>query len=152
MTLFFDDLQQFHGANLNTDTAGDALGNGIAFLMNHDLHGAHFNTLAAANALLLVDHVHTGLGILGNCLMLTGLHALATLDANIGLGAVTLGNDLDAGIVLMKFLVEGLGTSTDALQASHTGNVFLNREFLHSRGFSFMYILFAYHYTILPSK
>ena len=131
MTLFFDDLQQFHGANLNTDTAGDALGNGIAFLMNHNLHGAHFNTLAAANALLLVDHVHAGLGILSNSLMFADLHALAALNANIGLGTVTLGDDLKAGIVLMEFLVESLGTSTDALQASHTFHILFNSKLLH---------------------
>ena len=146
--LLFDDLQQFHGASLDTDAAGDALGHRIAFPMNHNLHGAYLNTLAAANALLLVDHVHAGLGVLSNGLMLANLHALAALDAYIGLGAFTLCNNLDAGIVLMEFLVESLGAGSNALQAGHTGNVLLNREFLHRRGFSFMYILFVPYYTI----
>jgi len=147
--LLFDDLQQLHGTSLDADAAGDTLGNGIAFLMNHNLHGAYLNTLAATNALLLVDHVHAGLGVLSNGLMLANLHALAALDAHIGLGSFTLCNNLDAGIVLMEFLIESLGASANALQAGHTGNVLLNREFLHRRGFSFMYLLFASYYTIL---
>ena len=94
--LLFDDLQQFHGASLDTNAAGDALGHRIAFPMNHNLHGAYLNTLAAANALLLVDHVHAGLGVLGDGFMLTGTHALAALDAHIGLCNAGLVDHLDA--------------------------------------------------------
>ena len=43
--LLFDDLQNFHGADLYADTAGDALGNGVAFLQ--------FN---AVKAVLQADH------------------------------------------------------------------------------------------------
>ena len=129
--LLFDDLQNFHGADLYADAAGDALGNGIAFLMYHDLHGADLDALAALDALLLVDHVNAGLGILGDGFMLAGLHALAALDADIGLSAGALGKNLDAGIVLMEFLVKSFGASADALQTSHTFYIFLNSELLH---------------------
>ena len=94
--------------------------------MNHDLGGADFDALAAANALLLVDHVNAGLGVLSNCLMLTDLHALTALDADIGLCAFALGNDLNAGVIRMELLVKSLGAGTDALQASHTSDIFLN--------------------------
>lgn len=106
--LFFDDFQNTHGAILCTDTAGNALGSGIAFLNHNDLHGAGLSTLAAANAKLLVDHVHTGLGILGNGAMLTSTHTLATLNASLGLcTALTITHNLDAAVILMELLVEG---------------------------------------------
>ena len=130
--LLFDDLQNFHGADLYADAAGDALGNGVAFLMYHDLHGADLDALAALDALLLIDHVNAGLGILGNGFMLAGFHALAALDADIGLSAGALGKNLDAGIVLMEFLVKSFGASTDALQACHALYIFLNGELLHN--------------------
>ena len=129
--LLFNDLQDLHGASLNADTAGDALGSGIAFLQDHDLHGANLNTLAAADALLLVDHVNAGLGILGDCLMLADLHALTALDADIGLCSIALGDDLDAGQIRIKLLVESFGTSLNALQTSHTLGTLFNSELLH---------------------
>ena len=95
--------------------------------MYHDLHGASSHTSAAANAQLLVDHVHTGLGILGNGAMLAGTHALTALDTNIGLCfAVLAGNDLDAGIDGIGLLIEGLRASLSALQTSHAFRVLLN--------------------------
>jgi hypothetical protein len=110
--------------------------------MDHDLHGANLDTLAAADAELLVDHVHTGLGILGDGTVLTDLHALATLDADIGLGPTLLAcNDLNAGIVGMELLIKGFRASLNALQAGHTLYIFLNSELLHNREFSFMYCL-----------
>ena len=137
--LLFDDLKNFHGASLHADAAGDALGNGILCLMYHDLHGAHLNTLTTTNAVLFADHIDTGLGVLGNGLMLTDLHALATLDADIGLGTAGLtGNDLNAGIIGMELLVESLGASLHALQTSHTFHIFLYSKLLHNKGFSFM--------------
>jgi hypothetical protein len=138
IALFFDDLQDFHGACLGADAAGNALGSGAAFLQDHNLHGASLNTLTARNAQLLVDHVNAGLGILSDSAMLTNLCALATLDAGHGLCTCSLGNDLDAGIVGMKFLVESIGASPDALQTSHTFCTFFNHELLHNRGLSFM--------------
>ena len=131
LCLLFDDLQNLHGASLDTDAAGDALGSGIAFLQNHDLHGADFDTLAAADTLLLVDHVNAGLGVLGNGLMLAGLHALAALDADIGLGRIALGNNLDAGQVGIKLLVECFGTGLNALQTCHALGTLFNSELLH---------------------
>jgi len=132
--LLFDDLQNLHGAGLDTDAAGNALGNRALFLMYHDLHGAHSNTSAAANAQLLVDHINAGLGILGDSAMLTGLHALATLDAHIGLRAAILaGNDLDAGIIRMELLIKRFGTSLDTLQASHALGILLNSQLLHRK-------------------
>ena len=136
MQLLFNDLQNFHGAGLDADAAGDALGNGVLVLLDHDLHGADLDALAAADALLLIDHVDAGLGVLGDGLMLADLHALAALDADHGLGAGALCGDLDAGQILVKVLIESNGAGANALQASHTLGVLLNREFLHS-----MYLL-----------
>ena len=149
--LLFDDLQDLHGAGLDADAAGDALGDGCAFLLGHDLEGAGFLALAATNAELLVDHVHAGLGILGNSLMLADLHALAALNADIGLGSVALGNDLDAGQVGIKLLVESLGASLDTLQASHTFRIFLNNELLHKRTLLCIFLL-HFHYTCVSIK
>jgi hypothetical protein len=130
--LLFDDLQDLHGASLHADAAGDALGNRRLFLVYHNLHGAGFHTLAAADAQLLVDHVNTGLGVLGNSAVLTGLHTLAALDANHRLGAAVLGShDLNAGIVGMELLIECLGAGLNALQASHTFGILLNSQLLH---------------------
>ena len=76
--------------------------------MYHDLHGANLDTLATADALLLVDHEHTGLGVLSNGLMLAGAHALAALNADIGLScAILTGNDTNAGQILIEFLIKG---------------------------------------------
>ena len=131
--LLFDDLQDLHGASLNTDAAGDALGGGAIFGSDHDLHGASLDTLTTANTQLLVDHVDTGLGILGDCTVLTSSHALAALDAGIGLCAGTLCNDLDAGQIGVKLLVESGGASLNALQASHALSGLIDNELLHSK-------------------
>ena len=138
--LLFDDLQNLHGASLDTDTTGDALGSRIAFLQNHNLHRADFHALTAGNALLLVDHVDTGLGILGNSFVFAHLHALTALDADIGLCSVALCYDADAGKIFVKFLIEGFGTSLNTLQASHTSFIFLNSELLHVRILLFIVI------------
>ena len=137
--LLFDDLQDFHGAGLDANTAGDALGNRIICLVNHDLGGADFDALAAGNALLLVDHVNTGLGILSDCLVFTDLLALAALDADAGLCFVALSQNADAGQILVKFLIECLGASLNALQTGHTGLIFLNGELLHDRNLLLFY-------------
>ena len=72
--------------------------------------------------------------------MLAGTHALAALDANIGLCATLLaGNDLDAGIVGMELLVKCLGAGLNTLQASHAFHILLDNKLLHNKGFSFMY-------------
>ena len=135
--LLFDDLQQLHGTSLDADAAGDTLGNGIAFLMNHNLHGAYLNTLAATNALLLVDHVHAGLGILCDRTGFANLHALTALDANIGLCTGTFGNHTDAGQVFIELLVKSGGASPDTLQTGHTLDVLLNCKLLHKKGIPF---------------
>ena len=143
--LLFDDFQDLHGSDLDTDAAGDALGNRIAFLMDHDLGGADFDALAAANALLLVDHVNAGLGILGDGFMLADLHALAALDADAGLCAGALGDDLDAAQILVEFLIERLRACAYTLQASHTLGIFLNYQLLHRKEFSFISYVFVYY-------
>ena len=89
--------------------------------------------LAAGNALLLVDHVNAGLGVLSDGLVLTDLHALAALDADIGLCCVALCNNTDAGQILVKFLIECLGAGLNTLQTGHAGLIFLNGELLHIR-------------------
>ena len=140
MKLLFHDLQNFHGASLDTDAAGNALGSNV--LHDHDLHGADFDTLAAADTLLLIDHVHAGLGVLSDSLMLTDLHALAALNADVGLGTGALGHDLNAAQGNIIFLIESLGTGLDALQASHALGALLNSELLHKRTLLY-YFLFT---------
>ena len=132
MKLLLNDLQDFHGASLCADTARNALGSRALALHDHNLHGACLDALAAADAQLLVDHVDTGLGVLSDGAVLTGSHALATLDAGIGLCAGTLCNDLDAGQIRIKFLVESGGASLDTLQASHTFSILIDNELLHN--------------------
>ena len=136
--LLFDDLQDLHGAGLDTDAAGDALGSSV--LHDHDLHGADLDTLATGDALLLVDHVHTGLGVLSDSLMLTDLHALAALNADVGLCSIALGNDADAAQIFVKLLIESGGTGFDALQASHALCALFNSELLHKRTLLYRYI------------
>ena len=133
MKLLFDDLQDLHGACLCADTAGNALGCRTLSLHDHNLHGAGLDTLAAADTQLLVDHVNAGLGVLSDGAMLTGSHALATLNAGVGLCAGTLCNDLNAGQIGVEFLVESGGASLNTLQASHTFSVLIDNELLHSK-------------------
>ena len=142
MYLLLDDLQQVHGASLDTDTAGDALGSRALALHDHDLHGAGFHALAAADAQLLVDHEYTGLGILSDCTMLAGTHALAALDAHHGLCTSTLGHDLDATEILVKLLVESGGTGPDALQTCHALHAFFRHKFLHNKGSPLLFYYF----------
>ena len=130
--LLFHDLQQLHGACLHADTAGNAFRGGILRLHDHNLHGAGLNALAAGNTQFLIDHVNAGLGVLGDGFMLAYAHALAALDAGVGLCAGTLCNDLDAGQIRIKFLVESGGASLDALQASHTFSILIDNELLHN--------------------
>ena len=146
MDLLLHNFQNFHGAGLDADAAGNALGSGTVLGHDHDVHWAGFNALAAGNALLLVDHVHTGLGVLGDGLVLTGAHALAALDAGIGLGTGALGHDLDAAEGHVIYLIESFGTSLNTLQASHTFGIFLNSELLHNREISFTFLI-HYNYT-----
>ena len=132
MKLLFHDLQDLHGACLCADAAGNTLGCRALTLHNHNLHGASLDTLTTADTQLLVDHVDTGLGILSDRTMLTGSHALAALDAGIGLCAGTLCNDLNAGQIGIKFLVESGGASLNTLQASHTFSTLIDNELLHN--------------------
>ena len=69
--------------------------------------------------------------------MLTDLHALAALNADIGLGSGPFRNDLDAGEIGIKFFVKSIRTGPDTLQTSHTLGILFNSELLHNRGFSF---------------
>ena len=133
MSLLFHDLQDLHGACLDADAAGDALGGDAALGSDHDLHGADFCALTTGSAELLVDHINTGLGILGDCTSLTDLSALTTLDAGHGLGAATLSNDADAGQIFIKGLVESIGAGANALQTCHALSTLLNHQLLHNK-------------------
>ena len=109
-SLLLDDFQNLHGASLDTNAAGDALG-GVGAGGgggNDDLEGADLCALAAAGAELLVDHVHAGLGVLGDGAGFANLSTLAALNADIGLGLAVLLNDLNAGLGHIEFLVECL--------------------------------------------
>ena len=130
-SLLFHDLQDLHGADLSADTAGDTLGGGAVGRHDHDLHRANLNTLAAGGAQLLVDHIHAGLGILGDGTSFTNLGTLTALNAGHGLGTAALGNDLDAGQVRIEFLIKRVGTGTDTLQTSHALGALLNHKLLH---------------------
>ena len=129
--LLLHDLQDLHGTGLYTNTASDALGSRTFGRHDHDLHGAGLHTLAAGGAKLLVNHVHAGLGILGNSTGLASLQALTALDAGHGLCAGTLGNDLNAGQIFIELLKERCRASTDALQASHTFHILFDRKLFH---------------------
>ena len=115
--------------------------------MNHNLHGADFHALAAADALLLVDHVNAGLGVLGDSTGLANLLALAALDADHGLGAGALCDNAQAGQILVKFLIECLGASTDALQTGHALKILLYSKLLHN-----MYSLFLSSQAVSPQR
>ena len=131
-SLLLDDLQDLHGAGLDADAAGNALGGGSALVVDHDLEGADLDALAAAGAQLLVDHVHAGLGILGDGTGLADLHALAALDADHGLRAAVLAlDDLDAGLGDIIDLVECLGAGLYTLQTGHALGALLDRQLLH---------------------
>ena len=145
MILLFDDLQDLHGASLNADTAGDALGGRTILGSNHDLHGANLNTLAAGGAEFLVDHVDAGLGILGNCTSLANLSALAALDADHWLCLTLLLYDLDAGQVLMELLIESGGTCVNTLQTCHALSALFNRKLLHIKESPLL--IFRLYYT-----
>src|SRR5699024_11005766 len=111
-----------HGAGLGADAAGDALA-GLVGAGGHDhyVHGAGLHALAAAHALLLVDHVHA-LGVLADSPLGAGSGALAAHDAAHHLGlAVGLGGDADAAEIRVKGLVERLGAGPDAAQTCLAG-------------------------------
>ena len=143
--LLLNNLEDLHGAGLYADTAGNALGGGLADRSDHNLHGADLCTLTAGGTQLLVNHVNTGLGILGDSTELADLGALAALDAGHRLGTVALGNDLNAGKIRIKLLVEGHGTCPDALKTCHAFTVLFNGKLLHEKAplfFIFRYILY----------
>ena len=150
--LLFDDLQDLHGTSLDTDAAGDALGGGILGLQDHNLHGAGLDALTATDALLLVDHVNASLRVLSNGFMLTDLCALATLDTGHRLCTGALCHDLNAGQILVEFLIKGSGTSVHTLQTCHALCVLFNHEFLHNKGYSFSYVFSKAYYTSSKAK
>ena len=88
------------------------------------MHGTGLHALAAAHALLLVDHVHA-LGVLGDGALGAGAGALAAHDAVVDLGlAVGLGGDADTAQLGVKRLVERLGAGPHTAQARHAGILF----------------------------
>ena len=131
--LLLHDLQNFHGAGLDADAAGDALGgNGRVFCLDQNVEGADVLALAAANAELLVDHVNA-LGVLGDSAVFADGSALAALHTDHRLGLTLEVHDLNAGLVGIEFLIEGVGTCTDTFQTCHTGFTLLNSQFFHSK-------------------
>ena len=131
--LLLNDLQDLHGACLDTNATSDALSGGTILGSHHNLHGTDLYTLATGSAELLVDHVDTGLGVLGNRTSLTDLCTLAALDADHRLCLALLLHDLDAGQVLMELLIECGRAGIDTLQASHTLAALLNCKLLHCK-------------------
>jgi hypothetical protein len=72
---------------------------------------------------------------LGDCTGFANLSTLATLDAGHGLCAGTLGNNLNAGQILMELLVKSGGAGTNTFQTCHALNIFLNSQLLHSESY-----------------
>jgi len=131
--LLFYDLQDLHGACLDTNATSNALAGGAVFGSHHNLHGANLNTLAAGGAELLVDHVDTGLGVLSNSTSLTDLSTLAALNADHRLCLALLLHNLDAGQILMELLIESGGTCVNTLQTCHALSALFNSKLLHSK-------------------
>ena len=129
--LLLDDLQDLHGAGLDADAAGDALGSGGVVILDDQAEGAGLGALAAAGAQLLADHVNAGLGILGDGTVGAGLGAQTALGADLGLGSALALHDLDAGLGDIVLLVECFGASLDTLQAGHALGALLDGQLLH---------------------
>ena len=128
VNLAFDDFQNIHGASFYAETAGDALSSGV--FVNNDLEGADFCTLAAANAELFVDNINA-LSVLLDCACFTNLSALTALDAYHVLGFAVLFDNLDSGLIGIKYLIVSFGTRTDASEASHASCFFVYFQFFH---------------------
>ncbi len=86
--------------------------------------------LPQPGAQLLVDHVHAGLGILGDGTGGAGLGAQTALGADHGLCSALALDDLDAGLGDVIDLVESLGASLNTLQAGHALGALLDRKLL----------------------
>ena len=125
MYLFFLHSQDAHGTRLRADAAGNALAGGLGLRgHDHNVHGAGLHALAAADTLLLVDHVHA-LGILGDGALGAGAGALAAHDAAVDLRlAVRLGGDADAAQIGVKLFVKSFRTRSYTGQARLAGVLF----------------------------
>ena len=147
-TLLLDNFEDFHGAGLDTNTTGDALGsNGRILGLDQNMERANILALATANTELLVDHVNA-LGVLGNGAMLTDSGAFAALHANHWLGLALKIHNLDAGLILMEFLVERIGTCTHTFQTGHAFCALLNRQLFHiNTPLISLYVVTSYDYT-----
>ena len=143
--LLLNDLQDLHGASLGADTAGDTLACSATFRKDNDLGRTSLSTLAAGCTQLLVDHIYTGLGILGDRTAFTSLHTQTALNADHGLRTVLALHDMDAGKIGMECLIESLGAGFNASQASHTFHIFLNSQLFHNGGFSFVFLVPVYY-------
>ena len=126
--LAFDDFEHVHGASLYADAAGDALSSGV--VINDNLEGADFCTLAAANAELLIDHVNA-LSVLLDSACFTNLCALTALDADHGLGFAVLFDYLDSGLIGIKYLIVSFGTGAYASETCHASCFFVYFQFFH---------------------
>ena len=150
--LLFYDFQNFHGASLDANTTGDALCGRTFRRLDHNLHGANLNALATRGTQLLIDHVHTGLGILGDGAGFANLFALTALDTGHGFRTGTLGNDLNARQVFIEFFEECSGTGTNALQAGHTFHILFDGKLFHKDINPLSPIFAIKHYTALMQK
>lgn len=129
--LLFDNFQNLHGASLDADAAGNALGGvGCVLCLDQNMEGADILALAAANTELLIDHVNT-LGILGDGAVFANSGTLAALNANHGLGHTLEIHDLDAGLIGIEFLIESIGAGTDTFQTCHALGTLFHSQFFH---------------------
>ncbi len=132
--LLFDDFKNFHRAIFNADAAGDALGCKFAvILFDHQAEGACFLALAAANAELLVYNINA-LCILRDSALIAGFCAFTALNTDHGLCSAVTGDDLQASLVLMEFLIKSGRAGTNTLETSHALSAFFYRQFFHFGG------------------
>ena len=131
-TYFSTTSRIFHRTCLGADAAGDALGSrGRVLNLHQHAERTCFLALAAADAELLVDRVDA-LGVLGDRAVLAGLRALAALNADHGLGRAVALDDLKTCLGRVKFLVERLGASADALETCHALGSLFNGQLFHN--------------------
>ena len=120
--LALGNLKHVHGTSLDADAAGNALGGGRHLrLINQNAERTCSLTLATAHTELLIDHVHTGLGILRDSTLFAGSGAFTALHTGHGANFSGALNNLNAGLIRMELLMKCHRASADALQTGHTG-------------------------------
>ena len=96
------------------------------------MEGAGLHTFAAAGAELFGNHINA-FGVLFDGSGFTGFGAFAALYADHRFGLAVFLNDLDAGLAGIRDFIESGGAGIDTFQTSHTGDILLYFQFLHTK-------------------